>query len=125
MYMKASLLITGFSMHSFIHSFAHPSSQPSHIILIICTLLGTIEISVSAWELRHKQVLMPGLNSEETSVYLPASRQKPLDSQVLVTHACNPSYSGGRDQENHSLKSAWANSLRDPILKKPITKKGW
>jgi hypothetical protein len=24
----------------------------------------------------------------------------------LVTHACNPSYSGGRDQEDHSLKPA-------------------
>jgi hypothetical protein len=25
---------------------------------------------------------------------------------VLVAHACNPSYSGGRDQENHSLNPA-------------------
>jgi hypothetical protein len=24
--------------------------------------------------------------------------------QALVTHACNPSYSGGRDQENRGLK---------------------
>jgi hypothetical protein len=45
-------------------------------------------------------------------------------SQVLVTHACNPSYSGGRVQEAHSSKSACANSLQDPILKKPITKEG-
>jgi hypothetical protein len=29
-------------------------------------------------------------------------------SRVLVAHACNPSYSGGRDQEDHSLKSAQA-----------------
>jgi hypothetical protein len=36
---------------------------------------------------------------------------------VLVAHACNPSFSGGRVQEVHSSKSAWANSLRDPILK--------
>jgi hypothetical protein len=42
-----------------------------------------------------------------------------------VAHACNPSYSGDRDQEDCSLKLAWANSLRDPRLKKPITKKGW
>jgi hypothetical protein len=27
-----------------------------------------------------------------------------------VAQACNPSYSGGRDQEDHSLKPAWANS---------------
>jgi hypothetical protein len=32
-------------------------------------------------------------------------------SQMPLAHACNPSYSGGRDQENHSLKLAWANSL--------------
>jgi hypothetical protein len=28
-----------------------------------------------------------------------------------VTHACNPSYSGGRDQEDSGLKPARANSL--------------
>jgi hypothetical protein len=39
-------------------------------------------------------------------------------SQVLVAHACNPSYSGGRDQEDHVLKPAWANSSWDPIFKK-------
>jgi hypothetical protein len=27
-------------------------------------------------------------------------------SQAPVAHACNPSYSGGRDQENHGLKPA-------------------
>jgi hypothetical protein len=35
-----------------------------------------------------------------------------------VAHTCNLSYSGGRDQEDLSSKSAQANSLRDPILKK-------
>jgi hypothetical protein len=42
---------------------------------------------------------------------------------VLWTHTCNPSYSGGRDQEDHSSKPTWANSSRDPISKKPNTKK--
>jgi hypothetical protein len=42
-----------------------------------------------------------------------------------MAHACNPSYSGGRDQENHSLKPAWANSPQEPILKKTIRKKCW
>jgi hypothetical protein len=41
--------------------------------------------------------------------------------QELVAHACNPSYSGGRDHED---PASLANSLWDPILKKPITKKG-
>jgi hypothetical protein len=40
---------------------------------------------------------------------------KNKQSQVLVAHACNPSYPGGRYQEEHSSKSA---------LKKPITQKG-
>jgi hypothetical protein len=43
---------------------------------------------------------------------------------VLVAHVCNPSYSGGRDLEDRSSKPAQANSLGDPISKKPITKKG-
>jgi hypothetical protein len=36
-----------------------------------------------------------------------------------VTHACNPSYSGGRDQEDRCSKPAWANSSQDPTLKNP------
>jgi hypothetical protein len=34
-----------------------------------------------------------------------------------VAHACNPSYAGGRDQEDRSSESAQANSLRDRISK--------
>jgi hypothetical protein len=44
--------------------------------------------------------------------------------QVPVAHTCNPSFLGGRDQGDHGLKPAWANSSQDPISKKPITKKG-
>jgi hypothetical protein len=40
-----------------------------------------------------------------------------------VAHACNPSYSGGRDQKDHGLKPAQANSSQDPILKKTFTKR--
>jgi hypothetical protein len=47
--------------------------------------------------------------------------RKITQGQVQVAHSCNPSYLGGRDQEDHSLKSAQAN--RNPILKKPISKK--
>jgi hypothetical protein len=42
---------------------------------------------------------------------------------ALVVHTCNPSYSGGRDQENRSSKPAQANSLRDPISKNPSPKR--
>jgi hypothetical protein len=39
-----------------------------------------------------------------------------------VAHACNPSYSGGRDQEDHGLKPTRANSSARPYLKKLFTK---
>jgi hypothetical protein len=45
------------------------------------------------------------------------------DSQEPVAYACNPSYSGGRDQENCSLKPAQANKCRDRISKMPFTKR--
>jgi hypothetical protein len=41
-----------------------------------------------------------------------------------MAHTYNPSYSGGRDQEDRGLKAAWANSSGDPISKILITKKG-
>jgi hypothetical protein len=44
-------------------------------------------------------------------------------SQVLVAHGCNPSYSGGRDQEDHVLKPAQANSLWDLSQKKNPSQK--
>jgi hypothetical protein len=40
------------------------------------------------------------------------------DKRALVAYTCNPSYSGGRAQEDCGLKSALANSLWDPISKK-------
>jgi hypothetical protein len=40
-----------------------------------------------------------------------------------VAHVYNPSYSGGKDQEDHDLKPAQGNSLQDPISKILNTKK--
>jgi hypothetical protein len=36
---------------------------------------------------------------------------KTKTSQTLMAHACNPSYSGGRHQENLALKSVHAKGL--------------
>jgi hypothetical protein len=44
-------------------------------------------------------------------------------NQASVSHPCNPSYSGGRDQEDSGLKPVQANSLRNPISKKTLHKK--
>jgi hypothetical protein len=41
-----------------------------------------------------------------------------------VSHACNPSYSGDREQKNLSSQTAQANSCQNPISKIPnINKK--
>jgi hypothetical protein len=45
-------------------------------------------------------------------------RIKNKNSQALVAHTCNPSYSGGRDQEDYGSKPTRANSSQDPISKK-------
>jgi hypothetical protein len=43
--------------------------------------------------------------------------------QALVAYILNPPYSGGRDQEDFGLKSAWTNRSR-PYLKKTHHRKG-
>jgi hypothetical protein len=45
-------------------------------------------------------------------------------SRTPVAHACNPSYKGGKDGEDHGLKPAQENSSRS-FLKKTIPKKCW
>jgi hypothetical protein len=42
---------------------------------------------------------------------------------VTVAHTYNPSYSGGRDQEDHGSKATWANTSARPYLEKPFTKR--
>jgi hypothetical protein len=49
-----------------------------------------------------------------------ASRVQP--HWVPVVHACNPSYMGGQDQEDHGLRPAQANTSQDPIYKIPRAK---
>jgi hypothetical protein len=53
------------------------------------------------------------------------STSKTWPSQVPVAHACNPSYSAGRDQEDCGSNPAQANSLWNLISKTPITEKDW
>jgi hypothetical protein len=44
-------------------------------------------------------------------------------SRALVAHACNPNYSGGKDQEDGGLKQAQANGSTRPYLKNPSQKR--
>jgi hypothetical protein len=50
-------------------------------------------------------------------------KTKNLLGWTPVAHAYNPSYSGGRDQEDRGSEPARANSLQDPNLKKTHHKK--
>jgi hypothetical protein len=45
--------------------------------------------------------------------------------QAPVAHVCKPSYSGGRDEEDHGPKPAQENSSTRPYLKKPFIKIGF
>jgi hypothetical protein len=40
-----------------------------------------------------------------------------------MAHACNPGFLGGRDQEDHSLKPAWANGFSRPYLENTQNKR--
>jgi hypothetical protein len=65
------------------------------------------------------------LPSSRHSQALEKCRSKTQWSWALVAHTCNPGYWRDRDHEDCGSKPAWTNSLQDPILKKPKTKKGW
>jgi hypothetical protein len=53
----------------------------------------------------------------ESIIFSNYSAIKKNASQVPVARAFNPSYSGGWEQKDHSLRPAQANSLRDSISK--------
>jgi hypothetical protein len=62
--------------------------------------------------------------SLEFKDHITAIKHKNRGWWALVPQACNPSYKGGRDQEDQGSKPARENSSRDPISKKPFTKIG-
>jgi hypothetical protein len=51
------------------------------------------------------------------------SKKALINCRAPVTHTCNSSYSGGRDQEAHSLKPAQANGSVRTYLDKTLYKK--
>jgi hypothetical protein len=71
--------------------------------------------------LKKNPVLQSGYNKWK---WVKFSDQKQRSRLALVAHTCNPSYLGGRDQEDHGSRSALRNSSRDPILKISNTKTG-
>jgi hypothetical protein len=81
-------------------------------------------VILATWEPEVRGCELEGSEAKLLRTYLKSKRKKGWESQAPVTHACNPSYSEGRDQEDQSFMPTWANSLRDPILKISNTKKG-
>jgi hypothetical protein len=45
-----------------------------------------------------------------------------MDSWALVAHTCNPGYSGGRDQEDHSSKPAHRQIVHETLSQKTLHK---
>jgi hypothetical protein len=69
-----------------------------------------------------------GILSFDLKVMIRYMAKESIYNWAPVAHVCNPSYSGGRDQEDHGSKPAWVNSSMRPYLKKKkkkITKKDW
>jgi hypothetical protein len=66
----------------------------------------------STWERQKDQEFKASLGY----VCIGTLSQKKI-SGVPVAHTCNPSYSGGRDQEDNGSKPARANSSERPCLK--------
>jgi hypothetical protein len=49
---------------------------------------------------------------------------KKINMSLPVAHVYNPTYLGSRDQEDHGLKPAWANTSVIPYLEKTHHEKG-
>jgi hypothetical protein len=61
----------------------------------------------SMWKAKAGESPVQGQPGLHTLIFKKIKEKK---DQAPVAHAYNPSYSGGRDQEDHSSKPAWANS---------------
>jgi hypothetical protein len=79
---------------------------------------ATWEIEIGGWQfeasLGKKLVRSISKTNQKTkrkTIRTKILKIKLKKSQMLVAHAYNPSYSGGRDQEDHDSKPALANSL--------------
>jgi hypothetical protein len=93
------------------------------VVVVQDTIICSSHTEKSKVTLLHKFFRITVLNERRNLKRLPPLSIK-NQSWALVAQAYDPSYSGSRDQEDHGLKPAWANSSKDPISKKPTTEKG-
>jgi hypothetical protein len=80
--------------------------------LLLTSLQENLSLAICMADFQHKDTAQILLTLDYLHNY-----QNKNEGQAPVAHACNPSYSGGRDQEDHGLKPVQANSSRDLILK--------
>jgi hypothetical protein len=77
----------------------------------------------SNWERQMCQVLSHMQNLDLTKKKKGTWTQKG-NCELSTGGSCNPSYSGGRDQEDRRSTVAWTNNSPSPILQKPFTEQG-
>jgi hypothetical protein len=77
------------------------------------------------WETEARKSLEPTAFKARLGSIQPISKKKKKKPRLPVAHTCNPLYSGCRDQEDCSLKSARTRSSQDPVLKILFTKEAW
>jgi endogenous inhibitor of DNA gyrase (YacG/DUF329 family) len=88
-------------------------------------VLSAFEIKQNMLEFIFKLfpcIILSYINPNSCFYMNKTSNKNQETSPALVAHVCNPSYSGGRDQENHGSKPAQANSSVRPYCKKTFTK---
>jgi O-acetyl-ADP-ribose deacetylase (regulator of RNase III) len=64
----------------------------------------------------------PFLNKRNLKIGSSFCIKKKKTKPGMVIHTCNPSYSGGRDQEDRGSKPTQENSSQDPLSKKTLHK---
>jgi hypothetical protein len=55
-------------------------------------------------------MMPPGCSAQHGTWHVPWLLKYRVTCQAPVAHACNPGYSGGRDQEDRGSKPVWAQS---------------
>jgi hypothetical protein len=73
-------------------------------------------------DVKDNPKILGALDTIEKKIFCQICFQETATCRVPVAHTCNPSYSGGRDQEDRGLKPPWANSSWNPISKNPSQK---
>jgi hypothetical protein len=90
---------------------------PQTPLSILDCLFSQMKLIINFSNSRKKSLKIYKFNLGKINMFMVSASSRYWIYQESVAHACNPSYSGGRDLEDQGSKPAQANSLRDPISK--------